>query len=98
MVRYVARLEKVYIKHSDRKLKETHTLQKLKHGWEDTTKICFRKMGICVNCIRLAQERDQCRADVDTAMNGHKMLRFSLVCVGFSTRLRLHEVIYAKQR
>jgi len=45
-------------------------LEKPRRGWDDDIKLNFRKTGIDVlKWIRLAQERDQWRAFVNTVMN-----------------------------
>jgi hypothetical protein len=52
-------------------------LQRPRHKWEDNIKIGLREIGwVGMDWIRLAQDRDQWRALVNTVMNlgFHKML------------------------
>jgi hypothetical protein len=45
-------------------------LRRPRRRWEDNIKLDFREIGIDgVNWIQLAQDRVQCRAFVNTAMN-----------------------------
>jgi hypothetical protein len=41
-----------------------------RHGWEENIKMDLREIGReCVDCMHLAQDRDQLRTVVNTVMN-----------------------------
>jgi hypothetical protein len=54
------------------KPEEKRLLERPRHRWEDNIKLDFREIEWdCMDCIGLAQDRDQWRALVNSVMNRH---------------------------
>jgi hypothetical protein len=53
-----------------RKPEGKRPLERLRHRWEDNIRMDLREIGWgCMDWIDLAQDRDQCRALVNTVIN-----------------------------